>query len=73
VDPQKAHEQATLRCEGEAVKEKRPPKPVPWRLRLPTGRYNFFADFKGGVFVAPPRLDEVIRPPFWGKPLKVES
>ncbi len=72
VDPQKAHEQATLRCEGEAVKEKRPPKPVPWRLRLPTGRYNFFADFKAGAFTASPKLDEIIRPPFWGKPLKAQ-
>jgi hypothetical protein len=72
VDPQQAHEQATLRCESATLKEKRPPKPSPWRLRLPTGRYNFFADFRAGAFVAPPRLDEVIRPPFWGKPLKVQ-
>jgi hypothetical protein len=51
----------------------RPPLPTVWRLSVPHGKYNFYADFKANQFKAKSLLNEVVRPPYWGKPLKVES
>ena len=70
VVPAEAHAKALLRCEG-AVKDKRPPKPEPWRLSVPVGKYSFFADFKSGNLKVTPYVDEIVRPPLWSKPLKV--
>lgn len=72
VVPQQVHEKATLRCENPTLKEKRAPDPAPWRLRVPTGKYSFFADVKAGAFKVAPVLDEIVRPPYWGKPLKAQ-
>jgi hypothetical protein len=72
VEPPEALALASLRCEGEAMKKTRPPKPEPWQLSVTAGKYSFFADFKSQKFKASPFIDEIVRPPFWGKPLKVQ-
>jgi hypothetical protein len=68
-----AHQLAALRCENSILKEKRKPRKDAWRLTVPTGRYSFFADFKKSKYKVQPFIDEIVRPPCWGKPLKVQS
>jgi hypothetical protein len=77
VHPPEAHALAALRCESVANKsvakrEKRRPSAEPWRLSVTTGKYCFFADFKTKKYKVNPLIDEIVRPPFWGKPLKVQ-
>ncbi|MGH8108563.1 MAG: caspase family protein [Arenimonas sp.] len=71
VQPEQAHEEATLRCENEAFKQKRLPNAAPWRLTIPTGTYSFHADFKNAKYKVTTLINETVRPPYWGKPLKV--
>jgi hypothetical protein len=71
VDPSAAHALATLRCENSTKKEQRPPNAAVWRLSVPTGKYSFFADFKTPNYKPVALEDEIVRPPFWGKLLKV--
>jgi len=73
VQPQEAHAVAALRCESASEKQNRPPWPDPWRLSVTTGKYSFFADFKKKEYIVNPFVDEIVRPPYWGKPLKVQQ
>ena len=72
VQPAEAHALAALRCEGPVKKETRRPSREPWRLSVATGEYSFFADFKTKRYRVNPVIDEIPRPPYWGKPLKVQ-
>jgi hypothetical protein len=69
VDPPEAQALAVLRYESGGKQEQRAPSPETWRLSVPTGKYSFFADFKKG-FKDAQLVDELVRPPFWVKPLK---
>ena len=72
VEPAEAHARAALRCEGDNKKEeRRSPNRAPWRLTLPAGKYSFFADIKSTRRQTAELVDEIVRPPYWGKPLKV--
>lgn len=72
VEPPEAHARAALRYEGGSKKEeRRSPNRAPWRLTLPTGKYSFFADIKSARRQTAELVDEIVRPPYWGKPLKV--
>lgn len=71
VEPLEWHVKALLRCESAAKKEKRPPKPEPWRLWVPAGKYSFYADFAPNTVTVAPRIDDPVQPPLWSKPLKV--
>jgi hypothetical protein len=73
VLPPEAHLLAALRCENSVLKEKRAPHKDPWRLTVPTGKYCFYADFKKSKYKVQPFIDEIVQPPFWGKPLKVQA
>lgn len=73
VVPESAHAKATLRCENTERKEKRGPKAIPWRLSVATGKYSFFADYKKKEYTVTPLIDELVRPPYWGKPLKATA
>lgn len=71
LQPEAAHGEATLRCENGAIKQKRQPKEGAWRLTVPTGVYDFHAEFKTAKFKSSSLVNETVRPPYWGKPLKV--
>jgi len=70
--PREANAEATLSCRrGGEVLHQRPPAPLPWKLRLRAGSYEFEADFAAS---APFRacVDEYyVCPPFQTVPLAV--
>jgi hypothetical protein len=71
VLPPKAHALAALRYKNSARKQKkRRPGKEPWYFTIATGTYSFYADFKNGKYKAEPITNEIVRPPYWGKPLK---
>lgn len=71
VEPPNWHAQALLRCEDAAEKRTRAPRPEPWRLSVPAGKYSFFADLAANNVKVEPRIDDPVQPPLWSKPLKV--
>lgn len=72
VDPHQAHIEATLQClDSNGVQRQRLAQPKPWNFRVPVGTYSFQANFVSPQY-APVALDnQLVRPPYLRRVLKV--
>ena len=72
VAPQQAHIEATLRCHnGDGVDLERLANPTPWNFRVPVGLYNFRAEFASAQFAPVVMENQLVRPPYLRRVLKV--
>jgi hypothetical protein len=72
VDPMQAHLVATLQWQdGNGGKLEREAQPKPWNFRLPVGTYSFHANFATAQYAPVTLPNQLVRPPYHKRALKV--
>jgi hypothetical protein len=73
VNPQQAHIEATFQCtDGNGLQLERVAHPKPWSFRVPVGTYTFRANFASPQFMSVALENQLVRPPYLYRVLKVK-